>query len=121
MPIRAAAATKQLEADGSTPCFLAMATSESQYDTQAKNRKMAASALTQCNGEKSGPESRYAHVLASKPAREDSLGRWRVKYPKMLANTRNFDQVLAGIEICLIPQNSFPIEQTRNELDRMHA
>ena len=75
---------------------------ESRYDSQIENRNMAAVAIAKqvrnAMAKGQDPKTVLVDVLASQPAREDSLGRWRVNYAQMLpAGARNLDKTLDGM------------------------
>jgi hypothetical protein len=84
---------------------------ESRYDSQIENRKMAAVAIAKqvrnAMAKGQDPKTVLVDVLASQPAREDSLGRWRVNYAQMLARARNLDKTLDGMETLPDPPKFF--------------
>jgi hypothetical protein len=84
---------------------------ESRYDSQIENRKMAAVAIAKqvrnAMAKGQDPKTVLLDVLASQPAREDSLGRWRVNYAQMLARARNLDKTLDGMETLPDPPKFF--------------
>jgi hypothetical protein len=84
---------------------------ESRYDSQIENRKMAAVAIVKqvrnAMAKGQDPKTVLLDVLASQPAREDSLGRWRVKYARMLARARNLDKTLDDMETLPDPPKFF--------------
>jgi hypothetical protein len=75
---------------------------ETHYDTQVENRKMAAVTLARevrnALAKGQDTETVLLNALASQPDREDSLGRWRVRYASMLAKMQNLDTLLTNIE-----------------------
>lgn len=84
---------------------------ESRYDSQIENRKMAAVAIAKqvrnAMAKGQDPKTVLLDVLASQPAREDSLGRWRVNYAQMLARAPNLDKTLDGMETLPDPPKFF--------------